>query len=381
MALRAAILLYLVPTFLFIINVIYSWGDFALYLGLKQIFIFLAIDILIISCIICLIDTSSTSLTFKTFSSRDINLTVLVGSILICIFIIENISSFNLIDIAIFSEKYRNGLFKGSGFYTFIILRIAPLMIAFYIFENGLSKSIVIPIFFVVVFCMSLGFRVYLFPILLAPIMFYFKEGYFRLIFIYFLVVFTLLIVFKIFLDLGSSQERSLLSVALNPFLRIMPVFLIDSNLFLSESLLHCVMPVIHNFSNCDSALIKEIWLSGNPIINYGVPSAGYGNYSGIAYPLKIYFLNQFGFLGYLFVSVINFFIIMLLYFSLKSKSQLFRFFCFTIFIFFTAATIEDIFILRSSEYALFLCTIIYTFRRAFNWKNARDILLWTKIK
>ena len=93
MALRAAILLYLVPTFLFIINVIYSWGDFALYLGLKQIFIFLAIDILIISCIICLIDTSSTSLTFKTFSSRDINLTVLVGSILICIFIIATIAN------------------------------------------------------------------------------------------------------------------------------------------------------------------------------------------------------------------------------------------------------------------------------------------------
>jgi hypothetical protein len=328
----------------------------------------------------CLIDTSTSSLKFKTFSSRDINLTVFVGSILISMFIIENISSFNLIDIAIFSENYRNGLFKGSGFYTFIILRIAPLMIAFFIFENGLSKSIVIPIFFVVIFCISLGFRVYLFPILLAPIMFYFKEGYLRLIFIYFLVVFTLLLVFKIFLDYGSSNERSLLSMALNPFLRIMPVFLIDSNLFLSESMLSCIMPVTHNFSNCDSAFIKEIWFSGSQIINYGIPSAGYGNYSGIAYPLKIFFLNQFGFMGYLFISLINFFIIMLLYFSLKTKSQLFRFICFGIFIFFTAATIEDIFILRSGEYAIFLCIMIYTLRKTFNWKNLREILFWTKI-
>jgi len=380
MALRAAILLYLVPTLLFIVNVMYSWGDYGLYLGLTQILIFLSVDMLIIFLLVILIDSNSVDLKLDTFSIREINLIVVAGSILICFFIIENISSPNLVDLAIFSELYRNGNFKGSGFYTFIILRIAPLMIGFFIFENGLSKPLIFPIFLVVTLCVFLGFRVYLFPILIAPIIFYFKRGSLRLIFIYFFIIFTLLLVFKIFLDFGSGIERSFTSLVLNPFLRIMPVFLIDYSSYSRESMLDCVIPVIHNLSNCDSAIIKEIWFSFNPIINYGIPTVGYGNYSGIAYPLKIYFFNQLGFFGYLFISLLNLFIIMLLYFSLKTKIKLFRFICFGVFLFFTAATIEDIFIIRSGEYAIGACITIYIIRQTFHWKNLKGILFWAKI-
>lgn len=368
MGLRAAILIYLIPTLLFGISVLASWGDYGLYLGSSQLLIFLTIDLLVILCMAFLFRSISISGTAISFNYTHIKLLVFAGSALILWFIVDNTGALNIIELGRFAELYRNGYFKGSGLYTLIILRISPLIISYVIFQRGLTRPLVMPLFMVILCCLVLGFRVYLIPIFLACIAYYFKRGYFLRILVAFFFSLSLMVIFKLFLDYASGGDRSLISLILNPFLRIMPVYLLDESLYLADSHLNCLLPVTHYFSDCDSETVKQALVSGNDIISLGVPNIG--NYSGVAFPLKLYFFNAFGAFGYLFISIVNLFLVCLLFYSASTRSQTFRFIVFGFYIFFTAAAVEDIFIFRSSEVAITLGLIVLIFKRLKIAKN-----------
>ena len=368
MSLRAAILIYLMPTLLFGISVIASWGDYGLYLGSYQLLIFLMIDLLVILCMVFLLRPISISWTTFGFDYTHIKLLVYTGSALVFWFIADNTGALNLVEYGRFAELYRNGYFKGSGLYTVIILRILPLIIAYTIFQRGLTRPLVLPLFMVILCCLVLGFRVYLMPIFLACIAHYFKRGYLLRILVGFFFSLALMLVFKLYLDHGSGAERSLISLILNPFLRIMPVYLLDESLYLADGHLSCLLPVTHYFSDCDSETVKQALVSGNQISNLGIPNIG--KYSGVAYPLKLYFFNAFGTFGYLFISILNLVLVCLLFYSTSSSSQIFRFIVFGVYIFFTAAAVEDMLIFRACEVAITLSLMVYIFKRLKFAKN-----------
>ena len=362
MAVRAAILIYLLPTLLFGISCIFSWGDFGLYLGGFDLVFFLAIDFLVIIFLALIISRKSILLPSVSFDIVQIKLVVYGGAAVLIFFVLKNIDTLSLIELARFSERYRNGGLSGSGLYTVLVLRVAPILVAYAIFETGLNKLLIGPIVVVVLCCLVLGFRVYLFPIILASIMVYFRTGHLRSVFVYSVLGLLLMVAFKLFLDFGSGVERSLISLVLNPLLRIMPVFLLDEGLLLSESHISCVLPVLHYVSECDSETIKQFWFSSNATISLGITNIA--KYSGVAYPLKLYFYNNFGAFGYVFISVLNLFVVLLLYFSFRSKNHIFRFSVFSVYVFFTAATVEDLFMLRSSDVTILLCLALYFYSR-----------------
>jgi hypothetical protein len=358
MALRAAMLLYLLPTLMFGISCIFSWGDFGLFQGGLELVLFLVVDFLIIACMALTISRKAIFLTHLTFDDVHIKLVVYGGALVLTVFVMRNIGSYSLAGLAQFSELYRNAGFSGSGLYTALVLRVGPLLLAYDIFQRGLDKSMIGPLLVIVLCCLVLGFRVYLFPIILASIMVYFKRGNLKGLFACSFIGILVMVAFKIYLGYGTEDERSLIALALNPFLRIMPVFLLDEGLFLTEGYISCVLPVLNHFYDCDSETIKQVWFKSNATIGLGIPNIG--KYSGVAYPLKLYFYNNLGAFGYLLISVVNLFAVLLLYLSLSSKSHVFRFAVFSFYVYLTAATLEDLFMFRSSDVVILVCLVLY---------------------
>lgn len=73
-----------------------------------------------------------------------------------------SIQEYGLLEIAIFSEQYRQGAYSGSGIYTAWSTQILPLIIFVILINNGPSKSLITPVLVVVFASLILGLRVFL---------------------------------------------------------------------------------------------------------------------------------------------------------------------------------------------------------------------------
>lgn len=57
-------------------------------------------------------------------------------------FLIKNNQNFSFVDYVIFMENYRNGVFKGSGLYTFGATNIFPFLYCFSLFHFKIPRKI-----------------------------------------------------------------------------------------------------------------------------------------------------------------------------------------------------------------------------------------------
>ena len=191
-----------------------------------------------------------------------------------------------LTESAVFAERYRNGFYKGSGFFTMPLALNAYLIVFHHFaFSRKIYKGWVIALIIVSLLVESffLGLRVILLPIVMA----YFVTSRIRLRgFILIAAAFPLLSIWKIMLAEPDGSGSSGLVALLNPVLRHkLWSFYTDQKWLLFDLL-------------ADKDDVKDIIFSGNSHIIHAYPPIEL--VSGVAlpiFPLMNYFAGPLGFI------------------------------------------------------------------------------------
>lgn len=284
-----------------------------------------------------------------------------IGSLLFLYFINDSVSSFSLINLAVFSEEYRNGIYQGSGLYTLAFNHILPLMLSVNIaFGQKFRTFFFICLFISVLAILTMGLRIFLMPVIFALIYKISDDNtkIVKLLFISFLLL-IFLGFFKVYLDMENIGEKNVLDYLLNPFTRLnyraITYFKIGHGLNDFE----CMLPAFEFIEKCNSESFKYNFFSINP--NISNDFLNLSKYSGIAMPLPLYMYNIFGFFAIpftaLFLITINF-----LYSNAKSEkiNILKRILCFVVLTHFFGALFEDILQIRSLDVDISLLLIIF---------------------
>jgi hypothetical protein len=109
--------------------------------------------------------------TAKKYLYLIINLVSTVALLSLIIFVWRSIPSLSLANLALFSERYRNGFYKGSGLYTGLGIYFLPICISYVIIvERRFKKLLILPVVSVLVFSLTLGLRIFIVPIALSLI-------------------------------------------------------------------------------------------------------------------------------------------------------------------------------------------------------------------
>lgn len=260
-------------------------------------------------------------------------------------FILKNLGSFKLIDVAIFSEKYRNSYYKGSGIYTFLVLSFFPIAIAFFMLKSKEKDNWLI-FGTILCFCATfiLGLRIYLFPIIIVLFIKYFsKKRNIISISLFAIFIFLVLISFKYFLG-GRifTESSSPLDLIILTFSRTNYSALLHSgNINLLFEFIESTL--LSFFMDKDLHVFKDYFHSVNfSNLSYYYP--GINKTTGIAIPITVVFYNSLGFL-----SIVPFFAllmgIVLSYKKMfKTESLFLSYTCFVFFISFLGMLIEDVF-------------------------------------
>jgi hypothetical protein len=260
-------------------------------------------------------------------------------------FILKNLGSFNLIDVVIFSEKYRNSYYKGSGIYTFLVLSFFPIVIAFFMLKSKEKDNWLI---FGTILCLCatfiLGLRIYLFPIIIVLFIKYFSKKR-NIISISFFVIciFLVLISFKYFLG-GRvfTESSSLLDIIILTLSRTNYSALLHSgNINLLFEFIESTL--LSFFIDKDLHDFKDYFHNVN-FTNLSYYYPGINKTTGIAIPITVVLYNSLGFL-----SIIPFFallmgIVLSYKKMLKTESLFLSYISFVFFISFLGILIEDVF-------------------------------------
>lgn len=263
-------------------------------------------------------------------------------------FISNNLSTYSLTDVVIFSEKYRNSYYKGSGIYTFLIVNFFPIAISFFMLKSKEKDNWLI---FGAILCLFttfiLGLRIYLFPIVVVLfINFFSKKRSIINVSFFAISIFLVLISFKyvlggrIFTVSSSTLELIILTLSRTNYSALLVsgninlLFeFIESTLisFLTEKDLHDFKDYFHsvNYSN----------------LSYYYP--GINKTTGIAIPITVIFYNSLGFL-----SIIPFFALLmgiaLSYKKMLTTNSLFlSYISFIFFVCLLGMLVEDVFFVR----------------------------------
>lgn len=302
------------------------------------------------------------------FYDRELVFIATIGLILLFYFIKDSVSDFNVINIAIFSEKYRNGIYKGSGIYTFMLFHLLPLMVSTNMAFSKRFSNISFLCLLIVVFASVIsGLRVFLIPIVLA---FLFrvsdsKVGISKLLLFSFLGL-VVLSSFKIYLDLDNLDDKSLVSYLLNPFLRMNFNAIVFYNFLHGLSDMQCILPFSGLLDACDSESFKYNFFSVNPYIYEGFKNLS--KYSGVALPLPVYFYNMFGYLAIVF-TVLTLISVNFTYKYLKSNNPnvWLNILAFTILVHLSSALFEDLLMIRYLDIKVVLILSLYFSRLFFS--------------
>lgn len=278
-----------------------------------------------------------------------------IGLFLLIYFFLSSVSSFSLLEVIDFMEKYRNGVFKGSGFYTLINLRLIPFLLSISILCNGLSKVNIVTLLILLLSCLLLGFRVYLIiPILSILYIYQFKN--FKKMFILISLILLFLVGFKSVLNHGGNEYyKNNFDYLMNPIVRIkIPYLFNDKKLYSDEFDIGCTIPFLHHIRKCETEDIKKSMFFLDDNVHEGIPYIK--KYSGIAIPSYVYFYNQYGYLGVILLFSLLIFLQISIYKLHFDKKILFL-----IYFYFIASLIEDVFIFRSLDIPLvfYLCLLI----------------------
>jgi hypothetical protein len=283
---------------------------------------------------------------------RRLVILIILSDILLVSFVIKNLDEFSFLGLASFMEKYRNGYYQGSGIYTFLATNIVPLLLSYFISFYKINKTVIVSMLLLCIApLLTLGLRVFLFPIILSLLFKHFnrnkifsKQSLFLIILIVFLTISTKLLLIPD--SLSDSFGGALLNVLTrtNYQALVIPFGLKGG----WASLLYGDTDKLKGlFYKQNYEYIDRLYLSG--ILNT----------SGIAIPLLPLLIILFGyFLGYIFVSILFLFIFYSVSKYNKFHRNLFsieRVFHFYFIIFVLIAFIEDFSFIYKLLYVPFL--------------------------
>lgn len=232
------------------------------------------------------------------------------------VFLMRNIAG--LADILLFSERYRNGYYKGSGIYTAVLTIFMPLSLSVMIIMfKRLTLSFYLSLFIVLATCFFLGLRIFLIGVIFFLMARMLSTGFrWRNIFFAFLVV-VLFVSFKVIL--ATEPGLGIVDVFLKVVGRISYRYLVfDSGYMYSFSELLGFLPRIQDgFDNFSTW--KEFYTKSIPHIDSNMPQIGL--YSGMAFPVSLIIFNGMGFFGFLINSLLIFLFLRAMDFLYRKQS------------------------------------------------------------
>lgn len=230
-----------------------------------------------------------------TFTPAELLIVTIAALIPFIYFIHTNLASYSLIDIVIFSEEYRNGIYKGSGIYTVLLIQFLPAILAINIaLGSNFNKGFSIALFALVIGTLILGLRIYLLKVFLSFLyrLTKRKTKSWRVL-LGIIVILFISSIYKVFLDINSNDEKSIYEHFFNPLTRLNFPALIKYQLGYGADQIYCLLPTMQYSDVCNGESFKTNYFSNNPKISLGFPLLS--KFSGVAIPLPVYFYNIFG--------------------------------------------------------------------------------------
>jgi hypothetical protein len=224
-------------------------------------------------------------------SSKIVLLIVLAGSLHSLIFIYNNIDLSNLISIAAFTEKYRNGYFSGSFVHTFTIFYVSPLVIVLRIlFTDKLDIFLILSLTISIIMFLLFGFRILL---LIYVFSFVFKFVFSRGVKSIFLLILMLVLIMPFF-KMYLNDERSYLDLTVQPLLRAKTYATLSPPDLANVQNIQCLLPFYRRICDLDSEGFKYNLFSESKNVHFFFPNLS--KYSGVALPGTVYLYNILGF-------------------------------------------------------------------------------------
>lgn len=290
--------------------------------------------------------------------------TTVIAFLWFAFFVSKNAGS--IAGLPVFAAKYRVGMYKGSGIYTFPILTIMPSVLTVFLIKiKKIDRFFIYSIILVFIATFIVGQRIYLFGIFFFFMLrLFFSASKKRIAFI-FLPILISMMSYKYYLN----EETSSLSQSQATFYflgRLNLRSLLEFNgLNRDFSELKCAFFPINYFYDCNNENFKEQFLSGQEDVYYGMPYIS--NYSGVAIPLPVILYNLTGVFSVLFLVP---YLLLLLFFitiGLRTKSLLKAVMSILIANILVMALVEDINVLNKTPIMLIVGGLVYYFIKKQN--------------
>lgn len=251
----------------------------------------------------------------------------------------------NILELFVFTEQYRNGFYKGSGFFTVGLTQLVPTALCIVLLTNKkLHHFFYISLIIVILVSFVLGLRIFLYPLILTTLLrISILEVSIKKIFFGFVLLLILLVGFKLVLnkDLpGSSIE--LIVNKLSGRQELKSLLILDNTNILTYPDVPIYLPFSSSFDIELENFKRDIV---SKISNRGEMIQGITNYSGVAFPLLVFIFDKY-FLFY--PLVVLFFIFLLHFLSLKiiiCKKIFVKAFLLNSFVILFGTLFEDLFI------------------------------------
>jgi hypothetical protein len=276
------------------------------------------------------------------------------------LFVLNSIGGYDIINLALFSESYRQGGFSGSGLYTGWSTLLLPLIVLVILLSNGFSKNLVLPILICFFVASILGLRIYLWGIYMATFLIIFKNMSARKILIGCFLI-TLFIFYKTYLY--GDESISMANMAINQVTRP-DLHAITSGQLLADNPLGYIeyLPFFRHYFGHDYAAFKNIYVNTIPNVQTLMPYISLN--SGVAIPAYVLFFNFFA-IGAIPINAACIALIFFFYRSVLTCRTLFVKLIFAyLFQVFSSALLEDVNIFYKLEEAVLIIPVAYMLMR-----------------
>lgn len=243
-----------------------------------------------------------------------------VGVTLFQYFIFESVDQLSILNIAIFSEAYRNGFYIGSGQYTLMLTLVLPTLLVINIsFGINFRKIFYLCVLIILIATFLLGLRFYLIPIIIAYI---YRITILRINYLKFipLIILTTIILafYKVYLSSQIENEILLIESILNPIIRLNYNAIVSHKFLVGIDNIYCVLPGMHYYDKCIGEEFKQTFLLYHSNITNGFPNLS--KLSGVALPGAVYLYNIFGIFGVPIFATILVITYFFYYYSISNK-------------------------------------------------------------
>lgn len=271
-------------------------------------------------------------------------------------FVGRSVQGYSLLEIAIFTQEYRQGVYSGSGIYTAWATQILSLIIFVILINNGPSKSLLVPVLVVVFASLILGLRVLFWGLVVGYMLAILKNLNAKKIILGVCSIF-LFISYKYLIN--NQEDIALRDLFLDQLTRP-DLHAIVKYEFFSENLIKIVeyFPYVRYLFGHDVASFKDFYIATIPNLNTLMPYVSLA--SGVALPGYVIFYN------YLFVlAIIPIVFILSILFDLiiaiqKKHQILIKFLYSYLFIVLSIMLLEDVNVIYKLEQDIIFVLLSY---------------------